>query len=95
MEGTEAGAVTPARQALLAFVGARTYPIRGNEEVPVTTRLFEQARALAKGVAAGVADPPEFAGWLEILRDEARENSLEWEETLDSVTDYFGMSTDV
>jgi hypothetical protein len=95
MEGTEAGELTPARRALLAFAGAWTYPILGNEDVPVMTRLFKQARALAKDVAAGAADPPEFSGWLEILRDEERENSAEWEETLHAVTDYFGLSKDI
>lgn len=94
MAGTEARPVTPARKALLVFVEAWTYPIRGNEDVPVSTRLFE-ARALAKDVAASAADPPEFTGWLDILRDEARENSLEWEDTLHAVTDYFGLSTDM
>ena len=88
----DAGLATPARVALLAFVKAWTYPIRGNEDVPVTTRLFKEARALAKEVVAGAADPREFSGWLEILRDEARENSHEWEEALHAVTDYFGLS---
>jgi hypothetical protein len=92
MEGTEAGPLTPARKALFAFAEAWTYPIRGNEDVPVTTRLFKRARALAKDVAAGAADPPEFSGWLEFLRYEAHENSREWEETLHAVTDYFGLS---
>jgi hypothetical protein len=41
--------MTPARKALLAFAKAWTYPILGNEDVPVTNRLFEQARALSKG----------------------------------------------
>jgi len=50
---------------------------------------------LAKDVAAGAAYPPEFSGWLEILRDEERENSAEWEETLHAVTDYFGLSKDI
>jgi hypothetical protein len=86
--------MTPARKALLAYAEAWTYPILGNEDVPVTRRLFEQARALAKNGVASKADPPEFAGWLEILRDEAREGSNEWEDTLHAVTDYFGLSTD-
>jgi hypothetical protein len=30
-------AITPARRALLAFAKAWTYPILGNEDVPVTT----------------------------------------------------------
>ena len=50
--------ITPARKALLAFTKAWTYPILGNEDVPVTKRLFEEARALSKGVAASAADPP-------------------------------------
>jgi hypothetical protein len=49
---------------------------------------------LSKGVAAGAADPPEFARWLEVLGDEARDGSDEWEDTLHAVTDYFGLSTD-
>jgi hypothetical protein len=79
----------------LALAEVWTYPILGNEDVAVTTRLFEEARALAKDVAAGAADPPEFAGWLEILRKEPRGNLLEWEDTLHSVTDYFGLSTEI
>jgi hypothetical protein len=86
--------ITPARKALLAFTKAWTYPILGNEDVPVTNRLFEEARASSKRVAASAADPPEFAGWLEVLRDEARDGSNEWEDTLHAVTDYFGLSTD-
>jgi hypothetical protein len=86
--------MTPARRALLAFAEAWTYPILGNEDVPVTNCLFEQARALAKDVAASMADPPEFAEWLEILRDRSRDGSNEWEDTLHAVTDYFGLSTD-
>ena len=85
---------TPARRALLAFAEAWTYPILGNEDVPVTKRLFAQARALVKDAAASTADPPEFAGWLEVLRDESRDGSNEWEDTLHAVTDYFGLSTD-
>lgn len=61
--------MTPARMALLAFAKAWTYPVRGNEDVLITNGLFEQARALAKNAAVRVTDPPEFAGWLEILRD--------------------------
>jgi hypothetical protein len=63
-----ANPMTPARMALLAFAKVWTYPILGNEDVPVVEDLFEQARALAKNVAASAADPPEFAGWLEKWR---------------------------
>jgi hypothetical protein len=73
---------------------AWTYPILGNEDVPVTKGLFEEARALSKDVAASAADPPEFARWLEVLGDESRDGSNEWEDTLHAVTDYFGLSTD-
>jgi hypothetical protein len=90
----EANSMTPARVALLAFAKAWTYPILGNEDVPVMRRLFEEARALSKGVAASPADPPEFAGWLAILRDKSRDGAHEWEDTLHAVTDYFGLSTD-
>jgi hypothetical protein len=83
----DAGTATPARTALLAFAEAWTYPIHGNEDVPVRTDLFERAEALAK---IATADPPEFAGWLEILRDKSRRGSNEWEDTLHAVTDYFG-----
>jgi hypothetical protein len=86
--------MTPARKALLAFTDAWTYPILANEDVPVMNRLFEQARALAKDAATSMADPPEFTGWLEILRDKSRDGSHEWEDTLHAVTDYFGLSTD-
>jgi hypothetical protein len=86
--------MTPARVVLLAFAKAWIYPILGNEDVPVMRRLFEEARALSKGVAASVADPPKFAGWLEVLGDETRDASDEWEDTLHAVTDYFGLSTD-
>jgi hypothetical protein len=86
--------MTPARMALLAFAKAWTYPILGNEDVPVVDGLFEQARALAKNVVASAADPPEFAGWLDILRDKPDGRLLVWEETLHAVTDYFGLSTD-
>jgi hypothetical protein len=73
---------------------ARRNPILGNEDVRVVDGLFDQARALAKNVAASAVDPPEFAAWLEILRDEPRGRLLEWEDTLHAVTDYFGLSTD-
>ena len=86
--------MTPAREALLAFAKAWTYPILGNEDVPVMRRLFDEARALSKGVSASAADPPELAGWLAILRDKSRDGSHEWEDTLHAVTDYFGLSTD-
>jgi hypothetical protein len=49
---------------------------------------------LSKGVAANAADPPEFAGWLEVLRDKPRGNLNQWEDTLHAVTDYFGLSRD-
>jgi hypothetical protein len=81
--------IMPARRALLAFAKAWTYPILGNEDVPVMKRLFEEARALSKGVAASAADPPEFAGWLEVLGDEARDGSNEWEDTLHAVAGLF------
>jgi hypothetical protein len=55
---------------------------------------FSGKRMLAKDAAASTVDPPEFAGWLEILRDESRDGSNEWEDTLHAVTDYFGLSTD-
>jgi hypothetical protein len=90
----EADLMTPARVALLAFAKAWTYPILGNEDVPIMRRLFDDARALSKGVAASAADPPEFAGWLEVLGNKARDGSNEWEDTLHAVTDYFGLSTD-
>lgn len=86
--------MTPAGRVLLAFAEAWIYPILGNEDVPVTNRLFEQARGLAKEAAATASDPPELAGWLEILRDKSRGGSNEWEYTLHAVTDYFGLSTD-
>jgi hypothetical protein len=70
-------AMTPARRALRAYAEAWTYPILGNEDVPVTNRLFEQAGALAKDAATTAADPPEFAGWLAVLRDKSREGSDE------------------
>ena len=66
----------------------------GNEDVPVMKRLFEEVRALSKAVAGNAADPSEFAGWLEVLRDESRDGSNEWEDTLHAVTDYFGLSTE-
>ena len=81
---------TPARKALRAFAKAWTYPILGNEDVPVTKRLFDEARALSKNVAASADDPPEFTGWLEVFGDESRDGSNEWEDTLHAVTDYFG-----
>jgi hypothetical protein len=34
--------MTPARKALLAFAKAWTYPILGNEDVPVTNRLLRK-----------------------------------------------------
>jgi hypothetical protein len=85
--------MTQAREALVAFAKAWTYPILGNEDVPVMRRLFEEARALSKNAAASPADPPEFAGWLAILCDKSRDGSHEWEDTLHAVTDYFGLST--
>jgi hypothetical protein len=87
-------AITPARRALLAFAKAWTYAILGKGDVPVMKRLFAEARGLSKGVVASAADPPEFAGWLEVLGNEARDGSNEWEDTLHAVTDYFGLSTD-
>jgi hypothetical protein len=90
----ETNSMTPARVALLAFAKTWTYPVLGNEDVRVVDGLFEQARALAKNVAASPADPPEFAGWLEILREEPRGQLNEWEDTLHAVTDYFGLSRD-
>lgn len=64
------------------------------QEGKVWLRLFGEARALSKGVAANPADPPEFGGWLAILSDKSRDGSHEWEDTLHAVTDYFGLSTD-
>ena len=91
----EANSMTPAREALLAFAKAWTYPILGNEDVPVMRRLFGEARALSKGVAASPADPPEFA---RVAGDSPAINRAmarnEWEDTLHAVTDYFGLSTD-
>ena len=65
-----------------------------NEDHAVVEHVFGQARALARDIAITAGDPPEFAEWLEILRDESRANSLEWEDTLHAVTDYFGLSRD-
>ena len=67
--------MTQAREALLAYAKAWTYPILGNEDVPVMRRLFEEAQALSKDAAASTADPPEFAGWLAILCDKSRDGS--------------------
>ena len=69
-EGSQGTPMTPARKALLAFAKAWTYPILGNEDVPVTNRLFEQAYALAKDAAVSSADPPEFEEWLKTLHEE-------------------------
>lgn len=78
---------------MLAFAKAWTYPVLGNEDLPVTNRLFRKAEELARDATAGADDPPEFEGWLKTLR-EAREGSNAWEDTLHAVTDYFGLSTD-
>jgi len=85
--------MTPARKALLVYAEAWTYPILGNEDVPVLDRLFEQARTLAKDVVVGPDDPPAFAQWLKTLR-EAQEFSEEWEDVLQDITGYFGLSTE-
>jgi hypothetical protein len=85
--------MTPACTALRAYAEAWTYPILGNEDVPVLDRLFERARVLAKDVVVGPDDPPLVARWLEILSDGSREGSDEWEDTLQAVAEYFGLST--
>jgi hypothetical protein len=68
LEGREAGPMTPARKELLAFVEAWTYPILGNEDRVVLEHLFGQARSLARDVAVGAGDAPEFAGMADILQ---------------------------
>jgi hypothetical protein len=93
-ESSQGTAMTPARKALQAFAEAWTYPILGNEDVSVMKRLFRKAEELARDAATADDDPSQFAGWLEMLRDEARKGSNEWEDTLHAVTDYFGLSTD-
>ena len=49
--------MAPARKALRAYAEAWTYPILGNEDVPVLDRLFGRARELAKDVVVGPDDP--------------------------------------
>jgi hypothetical protein len=85
--------MTPARKALLAYGKAWTYPILGNEDVPVMQQLFKEAQELASNVAVNPDDPPIFEQWLKTFR-EARRNSDEWEDALFAVSDYFGLSTE-
>jgi hypothetical protein len=86
--------MTPAREALLAYARAWTYPVIGNEDVPVMKGLFEDAARLAQNAVLVPEDPPMFAGWLKTLHEE-RQASQEWEDALFAMADYFGLSTDV
>ena len=85
--------MTPARAAVLAYAEAWTYPILGNEDVPVMRRLFKEARALAESAIAAPDDPPEFSRWLSTML-RVKDSSNEWEDTLFEIIDYFGMSAD-
>jgi hypothetical protein len=85
--------LTPARRALIAYAEAWTYPILGNEDVPVVHRLFGEAYELARGASPSLDDPPVFGQWLKTLR-EARHGSEDWEDVLFAVAEHFGFSTD-
>lgn len=85
--------MTRAREALLAYAKAWTYPVIGNEDVPIMRRLFADAAQLAQTAELSPGDPPTFAEWLSALR-EAPQASPRWEDTLFAVTDYFKLSRD-
>ena len=82
--------MTPAREALLAYAKAWTYPVIGNEDVPVMNGLFEDAARRATTAVLLPEDPPMFTEWLKTLRNAPRA-SVEWEDVLFSVADYFGL----
>jgi hypothetical protein len=47
---------------------ADVYPLLGNEDVPVALRMERAARQHAETAVSSPDDPPEFARWLEVLR---------------------------
>ncbi len=55
--------------ALCLIWQADRYPILGNEDVPVSLRLEEEALAKAAQALPASDDPPEFADWLTTLLD--------------------------
>jgi hypothetical protein len=44
------------------------YPVLGNEDFLVSTRLEKEAFANISNVVIEVGDPPEFIAWLEVLK---------------------------
>ena len=81
-------ATVTVREVIRLLLEADSYPRVGNEDWPVAARM--EAAALKK-VATAVAspdDPPEFARWLEGLRNPDLSTD-EREETYWAIHDYF------
>ena len=64
---SKASELISAREALRAFWEADSYPILGNEDVPVSRRLMAAAMEKIKAAVPSLDDPPEFAAWLAVL----------------------------
>ena len=56
------------QDVLLLVLQADAYPILGNEDVPVALRMERAALRHAETAVSSPDDPPEFARWLEALR---------------------------
>ena len=56
------------RDVLRLVLQADAYPILGNEDVPVALRMERAALQHAETAVSSPDDPPEFARWLEALR---------------------------
>jgi hypothetical protein len=58
-----------ARELFLLVLEVDKFPIKGNEDVPVSRDMVRDALEKAKTAVLSPDDPPEFAEWLKALQD--------------------------
>ena len=79
-------------EALRAFWEADSYPILGNEDLPVSRRLMAAAMEKISAATPSLDDPPEFAAWLAVLR--RNESTDQWEDVVGAIHNFFRLETE-
>ena len=74
MNGDTNAALLTVHEALRLIWEADRYPILGNEDRRAADALERDALAKAAQAVPCAGDPPEFADWLAMLRDQAISN---------------------
>lgn len=76
------------RKVIRLIWEADSYPILGNEDIPVSRRLMAAAMAEIGMAVPSVDDPPEFALWLAVLQ-RAGASLEEREDVIWAIHDFF------